>query len=52
MDSKIEQRVIKFLIDSGEKMAKIFLKLKKVFGNECALRACVFEWARWFEEGR
>ncbi len=43
MDSKSEQRVvIKFLIDSGEKLAKIFLKLKKVFCNECVLRASVF----------
>ncbi len=53
MDSKIEHRVvIKFLIDSGEKPAKIFLKLKKVFRNECASRARVFKWARRFEEGR
>ncbi len=53
MDSKIEQRVvIKFLIDSGEKPAKIFLKLKKVFLNECALRARVFEWASRLKEGR
>ncbi len=53
MDLKIEQRaVIKFLIESGEKPAKIFSKLKKVFRNECALRACIFEWARRFKEGR
>ncbi len=53
MDSEIEQRVvIKFLIDSGEKRAEIFLKLKKVFRNECALRARLFEWARRFKEGR
>ncbi len=51
MDSKIEQRiVIKFLINSGEKLAKIFLKLKKVFLNECASRAHVFEWARHDEQ--
>ncbi len=50
MDSKIEQCVvIKFLIDSGEKPAKIFLKLKNVFCNECASRSLVFEWARRFE---
>ncbi len=52
MDSKIEQRVIKFLINSGEKPAKIFLKLKKVLYNERVLRAHVLEWARWFKEGR
>ncbi len=53
MDSKIEPYVvIKFLIDSGEKLNKIFLKLKKVFCNECASRARVFEWARWFKEGK
>ncbi len=53
MDSKIEQRgVIKFLIDSGEKPTEIFLKLKRVFRNECVLRACVFEWACLFKEGR
>ncbi len=47
MDSKIEQRVvIKFSIDSGEKLAEILLKLKKVFCNECASRARVFEYAR------
>ncbi len=53
MDSKIEQRiVIKFLIDSGKKLAKIFLKLKKVFCDECASKARIFEWARRFKEGR
>ncbi len=53
MDSKIEQRVvIKFFIDSGEKPAEMFLKLKKVFRNECASRTRVFEWARRFKEGR
>ncbi len=53
MDSKIEQRiVIKFLIDSGEKLAEIFLKLKKVFRNEYASRARVFKWALRFKEGR
>ncbi len=53
MDSKIEQCVvIKFLITLGEKQAEIFLKLKKVFRNECALRARVFEWASRFKEGR
>ncbi len=37
MDSKIKQRnVIKFLSDSDEKLVEIFLKLKKVFRNECA----------------
>ncbi len=53
MDLKIEQRiVIKFLIDSGEKQAGMFLKLKKVFRNECASRARIFEWTRPFKEGR
>ncbi len=53
MDSKIEQRVvIKFLIDLGEKMAKIFLKLKKAFCNECVSKARVFEWDCRFKEGR
>ncbi len=53
MDLKIEQRVIiKFLIDLGEKLANIFLKLKKVFRNECALRTRLFEWARRFKDGR
>ncbi len=52
MDLKIEQRVvIKFLIDSGETPAKILLKLKKVFCNDCASRARVFEWVRQFKEG-
>ncbi len=51
MDLKIEQSVvIKFLSDSGEKLAKIFLKLKKVFRNECASRACPFKWAHRFKE--
>ncbi len=36
----------------GEKPTKIFLKLKKVFRNEFALRARVFEWACRFKEGR
>ncbi len=53
MDLKVEQCiVIKFLIDSGEKPVKIFLKLKKVFRNECASRARIFEWAHRFKEGR
>ncbi len=53
MDSKTEQRVvIQFLIDADEKPAKIFLKLKKVFRNECASRARVFKWARRFKAGR
>ncbi len=53
MDLKIEQHiVIKFLIDSGEKPAKIFLKLKKVFRNECASRARIFDWIHRFIEGR
>ncbi len=53
MNLKIEQRVvIKFLINSGEKLAKIFLKLKKVLLNECASRACIFKRARRFTEGR
>ncbi len=53
MYSKIEQRIVsKFLIDSGKKQAKIFLKFNKVFRNECASRACVFEWAHRFKEGR
>ncbi len=53
MDSKIEHRVVtKFLINSGEEPAKIFLKVKKMFRNECAQRAHVFEWARQFKEGR
>ncbi len=53
MDSKIEQHiVIKFLFDSDGKMVEIFLKLKKVFRNECASRARAFEWACWFKEGR
>ncbi len=51
MDSKIEQRVvIKFLIDSGEKPAKIFLKLKNLFRNKCVLRARILEWARRFKK--
>ncbi len=40
------------MIDSCEKPAKIFLKLKKMFRNECASQAHVFEWARRFKEGR
>ncbi len=53
MDLKTEQRfVIKFLIDSGEEPAEIFLKLKKLFRNECASRAHIFKWARRFKEDR
>ncbi len=53
MNSKIEQCiVIKVLIDSGEKPAKIFLKYKKVFRNECVSRTHIFEQARRFKEGR
>ncbi len=53
MDSKIEQRIIiKCLLDSDEKPANIFLKLKKMFRNKCVLRARVFEWACPFKEGR
>ncbi len=53
INSKIEQGVvIKFLIDSGEKPARIFLKLKKVFRNECASKARVFKWGCRFKEGR
>ncbi len=53
MDSKIEQRVvIKCFIASGKKSAKIFLKLKTVFRNECVLRVQVYEWARRFKGRR
>ncbi len=50
MDLKIEQCVvIKFLINSSEKLPKIFLK---VFRNECTSKDRVFEWASRFKEGR
>ncbi len=42
----------KFLIDSGRKPAKMFLKFKKVFRNECVSKPRIFEQARWFKKGR
>ena len=49
----MEQRIIiRFLVKLNESGMDIFNKLKLVNREDAMSRSRVFEWAKWFAEGR
>ncbi|KAJ8934093.1 hypothetical protein NQ318_005086 [Aromia moschata] len=50
---QMEQRVyLKFLVKLGKTCTEAYAMLKELYGNECLSRTQVFEWFKWFKEGR
>ena len=48
-----EQRVnVKFFVKLGKSATETYRLLKKVYGDECLSRTQVFEWFKWFKDGR
>jgi len=52
-DSKSKQRVnIKFSIKLKKFVMDTFQLLTEAYGEDCMFCPCVFEWHKWFLEGR
>ncbi|KAJ8946119.1 hypothetical protein NQ318_013169 [Aromia moschata] len=50
---QMEQRVnLNFLVKLGKTFTEAYAMLKEVYGNGFLYRTQVFEWFKWFKEGR
>ena len=52
VDCKSERVSTEFLVKMKKSVMETFLLLTESYGEDCMSRACVFEWHKWFSEGR
>ncbi|KAJ8962201.1 hypothetical protein NQ318_018170 [Aromia moschata] len=48
----MERVNLKFRVKLGKTFTEAYAMLKEVYGNECLSRTQLFEWFKWFKEGR